>query len=83
MYSVMYSISCTPCDFCKCPHSSAAASESSRVGLSFSGDQFSQEQVNRRILPLLVEFQTQFPNGLLLYTHSSNTDVSRSERRLL
>lgn len=43
--------------------------------LSFNGDKFAQLGVNGSLLPLVMEFQTQLPNGLLLYTQSNTTEV--------
>ena len=45
--------------------------------LQLGEGRFSHQWVNGTFLPVVVEFQTLLPNGLLLYTHSSpSSEVS-------
>ena len=46
--------------------------------LSLCGGEFSHETINGSVLPLLVEFSTLHPNGLLLYAHGQSAEVSHS-----
>ena len=50
--------------------------DSGKLQLSLSGGQYAQQWVNGSFLPAVVEFQTQLPNGLILYTHSQSAEVS-------
>lgn len=57
------------------PYFSIAADKHGKVQLSFNGDRFAQLGVNGSFLPLMMEFQTQLPNVLLLYTQSDTAEV--------
>ena len=55
---------------------SRVTGNSGQVQLSFIGRQFAQQRINGSFLPLVVQFKTQLPNGLLFYAHSNSTEVS-------
>ena len=48
----------------------STATARSKVYLSFTGKEFSREEVSGGILPLDIEFSTLYPNGLLFYAQS-------------
>ena len=54
---------------------SSVAGRGGKVHLQLGGGQFAQQWVNGSFLPVVIEFQTQHPNGLLLYTHSPSSQV--------
>lgn len=58
------------------PFCSSVAGDDGKIHVSLEKNQIARQWINGSFLPLVVEFQTQFPNGLILYTHSESTGVS-------
>ena len=62
---------------CLVHHTPNSTGPGSSLHLSFCGGDFSHERINGSVLPLLVEFSTLHPNGLLLYyAHGQSAEVS-------